>query len=237
MYLLVGSYWFDQNEADISISKRTNYTNLVPQNVVHTWNVKGKKHAASQSALTTALIALEAAVRDGQDIGLYLDDQATLTAHYLVNSRALGGNRIVEPVHYPLGDGGKDAQYSTYRDWAFTLEATYAISDRAMISFEETIEFEGDGGPRTVWLETAIGLPQEQTVSQFTSYKAIQSGSAKQLGSYPTYPGPIWPDAEKRPMRKLVPKANSGASQEFEVRWTYYFESALALRGNPHIRL
>jgi hypothetical protein len=233
MYLFYNGLWFDANEAEIVISRKRAYNQQYRLQVeTHTWNVSGVRQAANQSALTTSINTFESYMTDGGDIGLYLDDQSTLTSHYLVSSESLGGTRITD-LSYPKGAG---AEYSTYRSWAFTLEAAFAPIGFGgnLLEFEETLTFEGDGGPRTVWLETAVGLPVEQQVSQFTTYKATQSGSAVQLGSPPLVPPPIWPDMEIRPARRLPKATKSGGSLQYTSQWSYSFESAFPLFAEPH---
>ena len=231
MYLYYNGLWFDANEAEITLSRRRTYN---PQNKLqketHVWNVNGVRQAANQAALTTSINTFESYMQDGGDIGLYLDDQTTLTSHYLVSSQSLGGTKIVD-LSYPQGKG---AEYSTFRTWSFTLEADFApkfVGILGPIEFEESLTFEG-GLPRKVWLECAVGPPQEQLVSQQTTYRATQTGSAKQISVPPSVPPAIWPDALIS--RQISKVTQSGNGLTFGRSWTYTFESDEPLYAEPH---
>lgn len=230
MYLYYRGYWFDNNEAQITISKRATYNDFgIIQKVTETWSVVGIKQAASQAALTTALDALKAALYyNGGDIGLYLDDQATLTTHYIVNSRTLSGTRITS-LDFPEGAG---AEYSTFRTYSFMLEADFVANlNQNFLEYQESVTFSGNGGPMRIFLDVAQGPPQEQITMQQTTYRATQQGSAKNWGVAPTPPGPIWPQAELGPLREFSPITVSmqGGRQEQTVSWKYVFESASPL--------
>lgn len=233
MYLYYNGLWFDANEASIALERKRTYNAQYRMQVeTHTWRVKGVRQAASQAALTTAINTFESYMQDGGSIGLYLDDMTTLTSHYLNNAATVGGTRVTL-LSYPTGDG---AQYSTFRDYEFTVEGDFAPATYNLLqplTFVETLTFTG-GGPREIWVEVANGPPQRQTVTQQTTYKATQAGSATQLGVDPNIPGPIWPDYEHIDQRSISPTIKSGAGLEWTRNWSYSFESDVPLLAVPH---
>ena len=238
MYLTYGSYSWDANEAQlVGIDKRVEHNARgYRERVIEKWTVRGIKQAASQAALTTALAAMEAALsQDGLALTFYLDDAATATVHAIAASTLFGVR--VKGLRYPSGDG---AEYSTFRTWEadFEAEAIASGSNSILVSFQETLSFQG-GGPRFVFLQTITGQPQKQLVAQSTPYRVVQSGSASQLGSYPAVPGPLWPDAEHLEERRISrrgPELGKGFTGEAGVNWSFSFESAVPLNGFPTIR-
>lgn len=238
MILTYGSYSHDQNECSVTITKRAEHNDRgYRTRIIENWLVRGVKQAASQADLTTALAAMQLAyASDYQNVGLYLDDGTTLTTHYLTNSSTLSGVKV-KRIDFPAGDG---AEYSTFRTYEIELEADFGVSgaNALLVSFQETLQFIG-GGPRFVFLQTITGQPQKQLVAQSTPYRAIQSGSAVQMGGYPRVPGPIWPDAERIDERQISlrgPSLGRGFTGEFGVDWSYVFESATGLSGQPTLR-
>ncbi|HTI51188.1 MAG TPA: hypothetical protein VL475_09560, partial [Planctomycetaceae bacterium] len=176
MILKYGSYAHDQNECAVVIAKRAIFSPRGDRQFVReTWHVTGIKHAASQSALTAALADLRIAYSiNGLDVGLYLDDGATLTDHALPSGATLGGVRVTS-LDFPRGDG---AEYSTFRTFHLTLEADFPDAAGSLLDYAESLNFEGTGGPRRVFLDVLEGLPQEQIGTQCTTYRATQQGRA-----------------------------------------------------------
>lgn len=237
MILKCGSYSHAQNEAEIFVEKLPYLSDRgYVAGVTHRWKIKGKLLAASQAALTTAINDLENAYgTGGHDVGLYLDDGSTLTAHYLQNSQAAGGVRTIR-IAYPDGAGG---EYSFWRSYEIDLEADYQLGNVALRDFSESVTYQGTGGPRRVLIETLDGFVVEQVVAQRTAYRAIQSGQMSLYGSYPTPPAPLWPAAELPDLRQVVPIApqREGANlTAYGMQWQYTFQSASPLSGMPTIR-
>ncbi|MGQ0637324.1 MAG: hypothetical protein ACT4QC_22175 [Planctomycetaceae bacterium] len=236
MFFRYGSYTHDQNECAIAIGKRAIFSPRgIRQALRETWHVTGIKHAASQAELTAALAAMRAAYSvNGLDAGLYLDDGATLTDHALFSSATLGGVRVVA-LDFPEGAG---AEYSTFRTYRLTLEADFPDTAVNLLEYDESLSFEGTGGPRRVFLDVLEGLPQEQIGTQRTTYRAVQEGRAVGYAAYPTPPPPVWPGAELFDRRRIVlrvPERRGNQFARFTVEWHYAFESIVPLTGTPHI--
>lgn len=224
----------DQNEVDlVNVSKQAYFSDRgYVAGFTHTYKLRGVLQAASQAALTTAINALEQAYAyGGYDAGMYLDDGVTLTSHYLTNSLTAGGVKCLD-ISYPNGP----AEYTTYRTYEITLQADFPIGTNALRDFNETVSFEGNGGPRKVLIETLDGYVVEQIVSQRTAYRAVQSGSMQSYGGYPNPPAPIWPGAElvdQRRISPISPQVEGKSRTIYGAQWQYVFQSAYPLAGLP----
>lgn len=191
MQLRYGSYAHDANEVEVSISRRTEYGPRGAFKVTETWTCTGRKIAATQSELTAKLQALENAYSWAGLGVVLLDNSGFATVHQINNSRTLGGVKITQPISYP---DGKNAQYSTYRDYTFTLEADFPLVGLLgnLSEYQETVSFEG-GGPTRVVIELDSGMPIEQITRDQTAYRASQSGRLMSLVENPQPPRPLWP--------------------------------------------
>jgi len=236
MILRYGSFAHDQNECAVVISKRAVFSPRGERmSTRETWHVTGIRHAASQSALTSALAELRNAYSvNGRDVGLYLDDGVTPTDHVLISAAAIGGVRVVA-LDFPRGEG---AEYSTFRTYRLILEAEFADGSSNLLEYYESLSFEGTGGPRRVFLEVLEGLPQEQIGTQATLSRATQQGRAVGLAGYPIPPPPVWPAAERPDRRRFTlrtPERSGGQFLRYQVEWSYTFESITPLAGTPTI--
>jgi len=238
MKLRYGNYTHPIGEAGVKIARSAIYNDAgIPFAIRETWTIDGMILANSQAAIGTAIAALEAAyASDGRDVALLFDD-GTPTEHAIANSATLGGVRVVQPPSFPHGVG---AEYSTYRTYQIVLDAQ-VLNASGLLSFDESISFTG-GGSRVGFVETLQGPPQKQTLVQQTSYRAAQSGRAVGLLGYPIVPNPIWPKDEHTDQRRIDRRAprrrggfNSILFTEYEVTWSYTFESAKPLNGLPNI--
>ncbi len=236
MFLRYGAYTHAQNEPAVQIGKRAVFSRRgYRQAVRETWRIVGVLHAADQPGLTSAIAALRSAYNvNGLDLGLYLDDGVTLTDHALVSGNTLGGTRVTA-LEFPTGTG---AEYSTFRSYSITVEADFPDTTQNLLDFSETLSFEGNGGPRMVFLDTLVGLPQQQIVRQQTTYRARQEGRAVGQATYPPVAPPIWPAAELPDQRRLIlrsPRRVASNLTEFVAEWTYVFEAVSPLAGGPTV--
>jgi hypothetical protein len=208
------------------------------------WEISGFLQASTTTALTAAINAMKAAYAlPNQELGLYLGDGHTLSSHYIRPSDTLAGIRVISGPNFPQGRG---AEYSTFRSYQIVLEADRPVDESAhdpdatLLAWEETLTFTG-GGPRFVYLQTLLGLPQKQIVAAATPFRVTQQGRAVGQSLYPPPATPLWPIAEHVDDRKLTrksPRASTpaGGPTEYEVTWQYVFESESPLVGNPTIR-
>lgn len=240
MIFKYGKFAHADNEVELTIHKRPVYSARgFRRGTRELWHVDGILHAADRAELTSKIDALLAAYReDGRDAGLFLEDGSSTTSHLLDSSKALGGVKVLRGPDFPEGSG---AEYSTFRTYSITLEATFPSLSLDLLSFRETIRFAGTGGPRYVFVETLNGLPRRQQAARFTTQQVVQSGTAVGYLTWPQPPSPIWPVAElqdRRRVARLAPRGNPGGKgglSEFPVSWQYRFESAVPLSGNPNV--
>src|SRR5262249_53494469 len=145
MYLKYGPYTHAQNEPLVQIANRAIFSPRgYRQAVRETWRIVGVLHAASATALTAAIAGLRSAYNvNGLDLGLYLDDQTTLTDHALISGASLGGTRVTA-LDFPVGAG---AEYSTFRSYSISVEADFPDASKHLLHFSGTLSFRGTRGP------------------------------------------------------------------------------------------
>ena len=237
MYLKYGTYQHPPGEASVVISKQGLFSDAgLPQGVRERWDIQGRLQAADQTALSAAIDALTSAYAiQGQDLGFYFDDGQP-SSHRITGSSTNGGVRVVMPPSFPQGKG---AEYSTFRNYAISLEAELLDSGATLIQWNERLNFSG-GGPQFAFLQPINGLPIKQLLRQATPYHAAQSGEAVGYQAYPTPALPLWPDAEHVNQREVhyeLPKRmgppGSATYTHYRVTWAYRFESATPLVGAP----
>ena len=241
MIFAYGSTAFPEGSVDLSIVRAPiEGEQGVRRGTKITWNLSGQIEAADQASLTTAIQALEAAFdTNGRDAILYLPDGVTPTAHQLLNAGSSTGVKVVKLPSYPTGQG---AEYSTFRTWTAVLEAEYEDEnpDQDEVSFVETVSTIGTGGPAFV-IRQGVRRAHKQQLFDKTPVRATQSGSATGKTRYPAPPPPIWPSAEKveqRQVTRKTPKRGGTPGQptytDWEINWTYTFESTDPLTNDPN---
>lgn len=238
MYYQFGNYIHANNEVQLTISQKTNFSArgyLMTTRVTH--NISGKLLSSdgTSATLTGQLNLLEAAYgTNGYSAGLYQDNGTPCSALHILNSpNSLGGVRVVSPPSYPKGDG---TDYVGYRSYSITLEADYLYSGTNILEWSETITVEGTGEADIIYLETLEGIPEPQTASQYTMCRATQSGSSKGVAGYLDFPAPIWPEFEKGKMRKrgeTTPTIVSGGVWQYPRTWSHTYESNQPFDGSP----
>jgi len=233
-YLKYGSYQHDQGEVSLTISKDAIYSQSGIRSAwLERWEITGRLQPAteSQAGVTAALASLEAGYStDGYDLGLYLDTGA-LTQHFIDSSETNSGTRVTRLPSYPVGEG---AEYNVYRQYSITVEAEIPdTAGDALLHSQESISWEGTGGPDWGFLQTLTGPPQPQTFAQATPVRMIQRGTAVGNGAYPLPSNPIWPQNELQPARRIdyaLPRRNT---RERVVTWSFVFLATNQLAGLP----
>lgn len=239
MYFKYGSYQHDDNSVEFqhSIVAKLD-SGGVPFGYTETYRLKGEIRAADQASLTTALEALKAAYAiPFQDLILY-DNSGSETTHALKNSNTLGGVRVIQPPSYPSSLG---AEYSTFRTFEIMVAADTPLSTQgnsSVTDWQESLTFIGTGGPRHVWQTLLTGTPIRQQVSELTTIKAIQRGTATGYADYVPFPAPLYPiDVEHQEQRMYdrgTPQfKGSGVNRYYPCSWTYVFEFNNPATGNP----
>ena len=242
MFFVYGDYTHALNEAGLAISAQTQFSSQgVEQSTRYAWSLTGYLQAETQAELTTAIEAMQAAYNvHGCNAGLYFDVNSP-TAHQVNSSQTIGGVRVSKKPSFQEWRGG---EYSTFRSYALELE--FDLPPQSLVSgfleWEETLSFSG-GGPRWLYLPTLNGLPVRQQVQEYTAYRVTQTGRAVGQFAYPLPNYPIWPQAWHQDqggiMRKAPTRLGGGTGLtdvNYEVTWSYEFESALPLAGLPSPR-
>jgi hypothetical protein len=193
------------------------------------WDFSGKLKASSQSALGTAILAMESAYAVvGSDL-IFTLDGTTQSAHAVLGTNCLYGPRCIE-----LSFGNEiQSEYATMRSYKISMEAVLeynassSSSTSTVTSFDESISVEG-GGKRRIMAEYIVELPRSFIVAQKTVARATQEGSATGRNGYPSIPSPLWPSNEmedRRQISKKSPKLQDGnTARSFEVTWRYEYE-------------
>lgn len=157
---------------------------------------------------------------------------------YVLSSvNTLGGIQVIKRPSAPTMQG---ANLVTWHDLEIEVTALVptTFTDR-LVSFSEELTVSG-GGTRYGHLEPLDAAPIKQRLKQQTIYKATQSGSAMGLFSRPdvsVIAPPIFPAdlVEQNPtISKRSPMRRGSASTDYFVSWSYQYESASQLVGEPN---
>jgi hypothetical protein len=240
MIVKYGSYQHSQNEVSMRITREPMRSQAgVFYAYKERWDCQGLLlNYSTQAAITTAIQQLTSAYSvDGNDLVLYLDDGVTPTAHALYNANCNGGTRIVQAPSFPETLGTAEYQPAAGRSYSFAVEGETALtSENVVTKFEETLKFQGTGGPIVVWIPVAQGPWIQQQTSEASTYKVVQSGSAIGLYGTPPVPPPIWPDAEIVQERQIQMSSPQRYGElDFPVSWSYTFEAIGQLTGQPNV--
>lgn len=194
------------------------------------WTISGQIQAAGAdndarvADLTTKIAALVTAYSsDGQDLTLYYG--AAETAHKITNASSLGGVRVVS-VGWPVGIG---AEYARLRSYEIVVEADFEDAALSNLSaWRETVSVIGTGGPVYVWHRPLAGRPVRQQVSEYSTMRLVQTGSATGRTAYPTAPGPKVPGYETEDSRSIdrtgPTRLADGTYRDYTISWHYEME-------------
>ena len=196
----------------------------------------------SQADLTAQIQAVQEAYVNGGDLILVQND-GSHSANSIINSTTLGGTRVVVQPSVP---DGKGTEYVTKRRFIAAIEAEIPTVDggTALWSFEESVSFQGTGGPATDVIEVVQGLAVPQTLRQFTAATMVQEGRAVGYLGYwnQLFADPIYPSLEQqqfRFLRKGSPKRTGSGSNTtykmFPSMWRYTFKSPTPLSAEPNV--
>lgn len=243
-----GSYLLPENDVDFSF---TSPAKLDPSGVPYAYLPRyvldgtiritpTGTDAGNQTAMTAALVELEAAFAQNYQDLIFYDDSSVATIHKLINNETTGGVKVLSRVEYPYARG---AEYSTYRTFRVTLGAE--IPDQAsvggagpIIRYRESLTYIGTGGRRWVAQEYIEGEPDHQQVAQLSSIRAVQEGSALGYAAYVPFPPGLYPtevehEEQRVYRRETAQKFVNGVETEWPSSWQYFFEFNNPGNGNP----
>ena len=240
MYLKIGSHTFALGQVALNIQSDVEENDAgQPLFLRQRWSAQGllttqQRTAAAAAADIDAQVAvLNTVLVNGVDIRLTMPNGTTLSQHQLISANCIGGTRLVS-AGIPSFDraGG-----ITNLGFTFVYEGDKPANNAASLlrSFEETIQFSG-GGPLFGHIVTQTGLPVKQKLRGNTVYRATQSGSAVGYLARPNPPLAIWQNAQIRAgdFTSKSPRRRNGDFIDFGITWSYEFESAFPLIGNPN---
>lgn len=237
MFLKYGSYQHADGEVDISVSKNAVMTARgTVEKVVEQWKISGILRDSTSAGLSTQALALETAyATNGLDLCLF--HSVGVASHLHMNPAvATGGIRV---LNFNFPKGADKGEFANARHYEITVEAIYPNLNDGLLQFQETITFNGTGGPRYAYIEVLNGPPVRQQVCEQTLCHMTQSGHAVGLFTYPAVPQPLWPFYEDEPARQI---SRSGGQLQgtffsgYGVQWSYQFTSDVSQSGNPTIR-
>lgn len=166
---------------------------------------------------------------DNKDFVLYFNDGTPTPDLEILASQTIDGVLVTKR---PTFDPRTQANYSTYWEYRFGISAKVMVDDlppNLLLDFSESIEFEGNGGPKRALIELKRGTAQEQRPRTNTICRASQSGFTVGLESYILPPGPKWPgqlDNESVRVARESPRRNiRGGYTEFRTTYSYQFSS------------
>ena len=198
--------------------------------------VRGYLSGSSQSAITSAMNSLSAALATPYQNFLFKMDDGTNSATTLINGTSISGVTVIEGPDYAESVG---SEYAFQRQFTFTVRAEYALpnTNNILLSFTESVDFSG-GGPKYILREAVVGPPQKQQIREQTIFYARQSGSSEGYTKEPVVPPPIWPrdQMEAVQVTRVTPdRVGPNKYQGYKVSWSYNFAASAPLIGRPHL--
>jgi len=216
-----GSTSFADNEVNlvnVNTTSRFSQRNRRLQNIV-SMQCFGEIQAANVALIVAQANAYDAALSvNNQDFRYTV---AGSIAHAMLNdSSCLSGTRIVQKS-FPKGDG---TELANRRSFSFTVQAVYDAVDDDLVSWQESVETVGDGGPRFFILESALTVPVGIVTANNTVVAYNQRGMAVGYSAYPTPPGPVNPAGEMRAARRITRMSAQqlgNGLRFFPIKWSY----------------
>lgn len=221
-----GGYAFSDNEVNlVTVSEVKKYSerNRKLQKIV-SMQCFGEIQGELATQLTRMADIENALKNDGRDFRYTVNGSL---AHSMINSGdCISGTRIVQKS-FPRGG---QAEFANRRSFSFTVQAVYdAASGDDLVSWQETVEVIGNGGPDFYILRSEY-VPVAITTSPFTEVRIRQSGMAVGYNSYPIPPGyvggtgPAGTVTEYGPARRITkstPKQLGNGFRFWPIRWYY----------------
>lgn len=235
MQVKYGSYPFNADDVAISHTKRAMRAETgLRTGIIDMWVLTFRLRGDTQAEITTAVNALYSAFAvDGKDLVL-LDNDGNNSAFITDSGSTTSGVRVKD-IDFPnLANG----QYSFYIDGVVSLEAETVTNQDANLVYSDTLSISGNGGPKTVILETARGLPITQTTRQRTVVRGMQSGTAKALGAVPNKPLIMFPNLLiNEGVQESITSGIEGGKIVYTLNWSYPYQSSNYFSGIPQARL
>lgn len=236
MNLVYGSYQHDVGDADVKIIREGLVSELGRMYAIRErWQISGRLHANDVASVNTAVSLLMAAYAiDNQDI--YING----SSHIMRSSDTINGTRVVMPPHFPVGNGGEN---TTFRSYQLVVEGEFAyVGNSVLLSYAESLAFQGTTGPSWGFLETLNGPPQQQIFQQQTVATCRQTGMAacvpdsthrNEYGHFWSPPAPIWPQWEHQDRRQITYEEPADMFGRRLTHWSFEFSANISLEAYP----
>lgn len=236
-----GSHSHPPGEVTFSIQRQQLRSRYTGRRVIENlrWDMQIVLMDTTLSGLETKIEALETAYRtstSSDDLLFLHADGTTNTKHTILAANTINGIEVDGP-HYsdgPKGLWGFGTEYINVRTARVSLRAQALLQEggEELVSWNETIQQVGNGGPTWIYQDAVEGPLQLQQLTPYSSVHYFQSGSAVGLTAPPIPPGPAM-DLEHTDQRRVTPPAFSRPlmagrvrSTHFPVSWFYHFEYA-----------
>lgn len=185
----------------------------------------GRGQLLGSTSQSLSRLQLEAELVFGQVGGnfILLDDAGAATSIRLLSSGAEFPGVVVNQFAFPESRGG---ELVTGRTFTFDAEATYPSNGAAgaIISYQESIEVNGTGGPQVSWQNAFNGYPVPVRTFPYTITVVVQSGSATGYLVYPTPPRLVLPSAYlQNPLAAVKRQSPRPNGTEYSISWRFVF--------------
>jgi hypothetical protein len=180
---------------------------------------------SGQAQLSLLEIALRTELSKGGKDFVLLTDTGQVSSAAILNSQTASGTRVVS-ISTPEAQG---AEFVTRRTIAFVVTAEYHVanSDRAVLTWSESVSILGNGGPARRWRFPVNAPGIRQTVTPSSLVRATQQGHGVGYRVPPRKPLPIWPDYQVNEAALgtiETPKFIGNDYVNYPVSWSYQFE-------------
>jgi hypothetical protein len=237
MHLTYNGYSHAEDEVWFNITKKAVFG---PRNTrekeLQRWDIFGVVQGDNEAALSNAMSQLETAYSTNNGDLLFYGNSASLTRHTLYSADTLNGVRVHQFNWLKGNPGiwGSGVEYTNKRTYHIVVMAEKLWADNNLYFYRSTISGTGTCGPKKIWMPSLTGLPQGQNVQAWTTQKVVQTGMNIGLVDYEAPDGPLFSPGVEHLDRRNITKLSAqevgiNQSLKFPTRWTYYFESPIAL--------
>lgn len=211
-------YEFPANEvnlATLTVQKQYSPRRKRTQEI-KTVRCEGQILADTMATFVTRMQEIENALKN--DGGAFVYSVGGTTGHTL-GADAISGTKVIQR-DFPRGDG---SEFATRRSFSFTIQGTYDAAEDDLVSWQETVEVIGTGGPKFVILET-VDRPFAMYVSNASVQYFMQTGMAVGYANYPAFPGPNGAGLEfldRRRETRMSGRQLGNGIRFYPIRWSY----------------
>ncbi len=236
--LTLSGFQFEDNEANlVGSSKRAVYSPRQKKlQQVREWDIAGEAIGGTPAEVIARIQAIEQACsKDGGSASYSIDGAV---AHSLP-ANSVSGVQVVYSA-FPKGDA---AELVNTRTFAIKLRAVYDAANEPggddLVSWQESITIEGNGGPLIVGVHEMPGVqtaggPIVYEICPRTIQGYIQQGMAVGYSTYPTPPGPVNPEGHfghKQRITRISGRSAGNGIRLYGVRWYYSMFRDIELFG------